>query len=550
MHSFSYRFSTPSLPGAWSSEWSLPQYEMESEVAAINRVGDDHDPPTPSNSVDLDCPEPPNTAPPSNHMSISRSETDAPGALLASSDSQSLESQSTLASSQDNAIPDCNSFPGEYPAPYSCPSFCSSHESPPLAFERNLSLETLSLRQPSVSDYPMDSPSSTLSRKFSFASEPGDIDQETIHSCSSLRKPTEIARPSFDNHTLLGNFDTFLDKTNFLEQVPGDSHTGRNYSSELYPHPLLLSQPDGNNTWTLSLDPTISRPETISESSLELDSLSLLSSCASDHDDEAIARIRDTLPSAHSTPGYDGSFVSLPPLQVGGPEMAEFSTSSDVSMIVSSTSSVQQQHGEGTEIPSRRNADLYYNDLSYDFPLSVGALDPQQLSPSKPVKKSKGIFGRLKRLFTPKGTILEDTQAHTAHPKSLAAKNLSKPVDSNAQADTMPLPSGRRFLLSLPSWSPYQRNRVPRSTKSAVPSIGQSFNVEDTSHADNNIDEKYTYEYHARPKTLKEIKSQRRFSLPMAFGGNPSRATSSTKRNITTSVPRSQSRPMSMYIAS
>jgi len=487
---------------------------------------------------------------------MSKSKTDTPGAFLASchqenSDSRSLKSQSSLASSQVDVISVCNTFPGECIPPY-CPPFCSSHRLTPLAFEKNLSLETLSLRQASVSNFPMNSLNSTSSRKFSFSSEPGDIDQETMHSYTSLRKSTEIPRPSFDNHTLLGNLDTFLDKTNFLEHIPRDSDTGRNHSSEFsefYPHPLLLSQPDGNNTWTLSLGPRISHPETISESSLELESLSLLSSCASDHDDEAIARIRDPLPSVYPTPGYDGSFVSLPPLQVGAPDIAVLSSASDVSMIVSSTSSVQEQHGEGTEITSTGNEDLYFNHLSHDFPLSAvqdSALVPQQPSP---VKTSKGIFGRLKRLFTPKGTIPEDIQAHTAHLKPGAAQNLSNLADSNAQADAKPPASRRRFLLSLPSWSSYQRNRLPRPKKSSIPSIGQSFSIEDTSHTDSNPDEKHTYEYHARPKTLKEIKSQRRFSLPTAFVGTSFRATS-TKRNITTTVPRSRSRPMSIYIAS
>lgn len=84
---------------------------------------------------------------------------------------------------------------------------------------------------------------------------------------------------------------------------------------------------------------------------------------------------------------------------------------------------------------------------------------------------------------------------------------------------------------------------------SLTPSFGQSFSPEDTSLADNKVDEKYTYEYHARPKTLKEIKSQRRFSLPLAFVGTSSRVTPSTKRNVTTSTSRSHLRPTSIYIA-
>ena len=387
-----------------------------------------------------------------------------------------------------------------------------------LSLESNVSLETLSLYQASISNS-NSSPNSTSSRNLSFSSELGGTNQETIHSCNSFRKPMEITRPSSDNNTLFGDPDTLLDnphKTKFPEHIPRDSIPSRNCSSELCSQPLLLlSQPDGNNTWTLSLDPTISRPGTISESSVELESSSMLSSCASDHDEEAIANLtRATLPSAPSTPKYNEFFLSLPPPQ-GVHDIAQLSTPSDVSMIVSSISSVQ-----------------HYGELSHDFPVSIAqdcVLDPRQPSRSKKlVQKSKEIFSQFKRLFTSKGT--EAIQAHTTHFPSLNA---------NAQSDTIPPTPGRRS---------YRRYRL-LSTKSVTPSFGRKFRPEDNSHTDNGVDEKYTYEYHARPKTLQEIKSQRRFSLPTGLVGTPFRATPSTKHNVTPSVPRSQSRPMSMYTA-
>ena len=428
---------------------------------------------------------------------------DPPGALLASCQQEisylSL-SQSSLLSSQDDAISDSNTLPEEY-------SRSCSHKLTPLAFESNVSLDTLSLFSASVSNSPMDSPNSTSSEKFSFYSEKGDI---TTHSCNPLEKPTETATSNLDNS--LGNPDTFLDQTGHRV-----SNTGRDYSSGSYPYPLHLSQPDGNNTWTLSLDPSISH--LISESS------ALESSSASeyDYDNEAVARTQCTCPSVSSTPRYDGSFLSLPPLQVGVHDITKFGATSDVSMIVSLSSSVQQT------TPDKGKADLFLNDLPHDFPPST-APDPQQPSRSKKfIKKSKNVFGRLKKLFTPKGTISEDIQAHIADPPK-----------SDFIAANHPAPK-RRFFPS------YQRYKL---TQFSTPSFGQSFSPEDASHADNNIDEKYTYEYHARPKTLREIKSQRRFSLPMAFVGSSSRVTPSTKLNIATSVPRSRSRAMSTYIAS
>ena len=436
--------------------------------------------------------------------------TDLPGALPASCRKQTSYlslSQSSLTSSHHDAISDFNTSPANYSPSYSS---CLSHRLTPLTFESNVSLDTLSLYPPSASDSPMNSPNSI---NYSLSSEIGDNNQETTHFYNSLRRPTEIAPPSFDN--------------NPLSRV---SNTGRDYSPDFYPNSLLLSQPDGKNNWTLSLDPTISHPSpaTVTES-LQSESLSLLSSRASD---DAIAR---TFPSISSTPRLNAT-LSLQPSQ---DDMAKFNPSSDVSMIVSSTSSVQQRPlGGGISSVSfnTRNADMYFNDLPHDLvshcqsPLEDSFLDSQQSSRSKKlIKKSKNIFGRFKKLFSPKGTISEDLPPHTAHsPKS----GFIAPV-----SERRPLPS-------------YQRYRLAKSTMSLTPSFGQSFSPEGTSLADNKVDEKYTYEYHARPKTLKEIKSQRRFSLPLAFvGTSSSRVTPSTKRNVTTSFSRSQSRPMSIYIA-
>lgn len=353
----------------------------------------------------------------------------------------------------------------------------------------------------------MDSPNSI---KFPFSSE---IDQETTYSCDSLRR--------LDDNPLL---DTLLDQTGHIPRI---SKTGPDSSPEFYPNSLLLSQPDGRNTWTLSLDPTASHSATISESSVELESLSLLSSHASD---EAIAR---PFPSVSSTPRHNT--LSLPPSQ---DDVAKFNSSSDVSMIVSSTPSVQRQGERTTPVPSNSgNADLYSDDLPHGLvshcqPLSDSVLGVRQPSRSKKlIKKSKNIFGRFKKLFTPKGTVSEDVHHTSFHPKS-------DPIAA------IPPVSERRFLPS------YQRYRLTKSSMSLTPSFGQSFSPEDTNLADDNVDEKYTYEYHARPKTLREIKSQRRFSLPLVFGGTSSRVTPPTKRNVTTSFSHPQSRPMSIYFAS
>ena len=407
-------------------------------------------------------------------------------------------SQSSSASSQqDDTISDPNTPSGEYSPSYSS---CLSHKLSPLTFGSNVSLDTLSLYPPSVSDSPTNSPNSIHS---SFYSEIGDINRDP------LRRPTGIAPDSFDSDDDPLH-DNSLDQTG---HVPRVVNTGRDYSPD-YPNSLLLSQPDGKNNWTLSLDPTISQPVTVSES-VESESLSMLSSCASDED------IPRTFTSVSSTPRHNASLSLQPSSQ---DDMPKFNASSDISMIVSSTSSVQQRPQGGGSSSVRFNAGN-----SNEFPHGLvspldSVLDFQPPNRSKKLfKKSKNIFGRLKKLFSPKGTTSEDLHdhAHTAH----------SPNSSYIAA--IPPVSERRRLPS------YQRYRVSKSTMSLTPSFGQSFGP---SLADNKVDEKYTYEYHARPKTLKEIKSQRRFSLPLAFG--------TSSRKVTTSVSRSQSRPMSIYIAS
>ena len=441
-----------------------------------------------------------------------------PGALTASCQQRTSYlslSQSFLASSKQNSISDFKTSPREYSPSYSS---CLSHNLSPLTFGSNASLDTLSLYPPSVSDSPMSSPNSD---NFSFSSEIGDVNQETSHFGTPLRRPAEIAPQSFDNNSL---HDTPLDHRGHIPRV---LNTSRDYSPEFYPNSLLLSQPDGKNNWTLSLDPTISQPVAISES-VGSESLSLLSSCASD---EAIPR---TFPSVSSTPRYNASHSLQPSSQ---DDMAKFNTSSDISMIVSSTSSVQQRQGGGTSCVrfDTGNGDLYFSDLphglvSHSPPDSV--LDSQQASRSKNlIKKSKNLFGRFKKLFSPKGTISKDIHAHTTYPPK---SGYIPPV-----SERRPFPS-------------YQRYKLTKSTMSLTPSFGQSFSPEDTSPGDNKVDEKYTYEYHARPKTLKEIKSQRRFSLPLAFGTSSRVTTPTTKRKVTTSVsrPSQSARPMSIYIAS
>jgi hypothetical protein len=434
-----------------------------------------------------------------------------PGALPASCQQHtsylSLSQSSMTSSEHDDTISDFSASPGGYSPSYSS---CLSHKLSPLTFERNVSQDTLSLYPPS--DCPTNSPNSI---NFSFSSEIGDNIQETTHFCSPL---TEIAPHNFDDNPLQ---DTLLDQRGHIPRV---LNTSGNYSPEFYPNSLLLSQPDGKNNWTLSLDPSISQPVTVSES---VESESLLSSCVSDK------AISITIPSVTSTPKHNASLSLREPSSRD--DITKFNASSDTSMIVSSTSSVQQQRQGGGSSSVRFNAgnsnDLPHGFVSHRQPPLDGFLDPQQPSRSKKlVKKSKNIFGRFKKLFSPKGTASEDIHdhAHTAH----------SPESSYITA--MPSVSERRLFPS------YQRYRLSKSTMSLTPSFGQSFGP---SLADDKVDEKNTYEYHARPKTLKEIKSQRRFSLPLAFGTS-SRVTPPTKRKVTTSFSRSHPRPMSIYIAS
>ncbi|KAF8168049.1 hypothetical protein B0H34DRAFT_43047 [Crassisporium funariophilum] len=311
---------------------------------------------------------------------------------------------------------------------------------------------------------------------------------------------------------------------------------------------LLLSQPDGH-AWTLSLDPTFSCPESVSRSST---SLSL-----SSYIDSRLEEIRGPSPSGlssiYSTPLHDVN-LSLPVQHIPGLDNAEKSSAhinaSDTSVVASLTESVQQAL-----------RDRWHPDSATQNTAGASGqktFDVHQRPPDQPLKimqKTKDLVSRIKRFITskglksrrPRGTKNDPHIDHlpmpsTTHPQRRRGVEVQRNEGAHASdlrnTDLQIIPPSREstFRPSSPSWSSFRRRGGQRSARSITPAFAPSLHPEPFARRPElDLDEKNTYEYHARPKTLKEIKSRRRFTLPAAFGGcslGPSGA-----RNITTITP-------------
>jgi hypothetical protein len=251
---------------------------------------------------------------------------------------------------------------------------------------------------------------------------------------------------------------------------------------------LFFSQPDGNNPWTLSLEPALS----FIESGFSTTSLSVESSSASD----------DGCPSEQQP--------ELVPSQV-------YSTSLDRPPIV---------NDEAEGLHHRRSASR----------LSVEALPPEQ--PSTNPKSSHLTIDHRNRSIR-STNVLQKTKEFCRKFKRLITSKPSKPKNDNnsllppgaytlVDVDTQ-LAQGYDFPRPASAVSSQRRRRFMRSAKISSPSVALS--EYPNYQAGSAVDDIHSYDYHARPKTLQEIKSKRRFSLP-AFSGASASAGTSARANI------------------
>jgi hypothetical protein len=248
---------------------------------------------------------------------------------------------------------------------------------------------------------------------------------------------------------------------------------------------LQLSQPDGNNPWTLSLDPTLTSTESEAASQASTASLSLEAEFPPD-DERPSFMSRDTLPSVAS---------------------------------LQDPSSPHTVYYEEDIITTPRNSQSSpYNVLSEPrsnpapSPLTYHHSDDSVRSKNF-IQKTKELCNKFKKLISLKS--VKERSSKVAKDNSGIRRT---PLNGQGEPDTQS--SFQNFpRITSPSFSSVDKPPAFRRTvKTSSPSVALSYTPDYTvargSGSTHVPDEKYTYEYHARPKTLQEIRSKRRFSLP------------------------------------
>ncbi|KAJ3507712.1 hypothetical protein NLJ89_g6152 [Agrocybe chaxingu] len=281
---------------------------------------------------------------------------------------------------------------------------------------------------------------------------------------------------------------------------------------------LLLSQPDGNNPWTLSLDPSLTS-ESVSQSSASCRSVT--TSLASENE----------RPSNRHTPSpsFDSSSPQLNPAFL----RPAF------------------HHPYGGDFPdaevstTRQGSHMSIRDERREYS-TVEISQKAPAAPKKALKKTKQFYLKIKKLFTPKASTSSRSITRRALNDSSLGRSqglyvfpgtdVQQAVPSlRCNSDT---PSTQGFPQpQTPSQSSIYRRPFTRSLKLSSPSVALSYTPDRTSnYPASSVEERFTYEYHARPRTLSEIKSKRRFSLPTIFTKpTASRPNSSSGRTVNAS---------------
>ncbi|CAA7266485.1 unnamed protein product [Cyclocybe aegerita] len=281
---------------------------------------------------------------------------------------------------------------------------------------------------------------------------------------------------------------------------------------------LLLSQPDGNNPWTLSLDPSLTS-ESVSQSSASCRSVT--TSLASQN--EGPFNRHTPSPSfVSSSPQLNTAFIRP---SFRHPYGGDFP---DVEVSTTRQGSHMSIRGERRE----------YSAMEFS--------QKAPAAPKKALKKTKQFYLKIKKLFTTKASTSSRSITRRALNDSSLGRSqglyvfpgidVQQAVPSlSYHSDT---PSTQGFPQpQTPSQSSIYRRPFTRSLKLSSPSVALSYTPDRTSnYPASSVGERFTYEYHARPRTLSEIKSKRRFSLPTIFTKpTVSRPNSSSGRTINAS---------------
>ncbi|KDR85044.1 hypothetical protein GALMADRAFT_313409 [Galerina marginata CBS 339.88] len=285
---------------------------------------------------------------------------------------------------------------------------------------------------------------------------------------------------------------------------------------------LELSQPSADDPWTLSLDPALS-------STSESTSLSSASS-SSLNASQAEDRSERHPPSAITFPQPD-SLPSQPSITCAENESHELDAST-------------------TRLGS--NDSIYARPIDQPFPVGSNSLPfppcPQEGHPRQTknvLKKTKDLYSKFKSFIISKKSKQSDPKPMISDPSAssdFCRMDLQPPMEYHRSPSS-----------STTSWS-YQQRGVgifQRSAKMSTPSVAFSSRTEIASTSRTpSVNKKYPYEYHARPKTMEELRrSKRRFSLPTFTGPASGSNTSAAKNPHTSSQPHRRQREGSILSA-
>jgi len=281
-----------------------------------------------------------------------------------------------------------------------------------------------------------------------------------------------------------------------LPRAPSPSHRERDRRPDMQASLLFLSQPDGNNPWTLSLDPS-QVVDSVSVVQSSISSLSVASSSTSYG--EQITRTMPLIPSITSS-SRSPSPVS-PPVQVEDPRR------------------------QGVDFPTAELLDQEEIDFPF-YTIGRTAYPPQ---PRTVVQKTKSLYTKVKKLLSSKSSktgsskIIDKTPST---PRNIDLTTFSTPNASQFNSISNQTPVQRPFYrrpftkcaATKPSYHP--------TTLTQMPEIPYPFYADNGGALSMVHQESHTYENYVRPKTTEDIKAtkaKRRFSLPAAFSGSSSR---------------------------
>jgi hypothetical protein len=251
---------------------------------------------------------------------------------------------------------------------------------------------------------------------------------------------------------------------------------------------LFLSQPHGNNPWTLALEPTLS----FTESALSTTSLSGESSSTSNG--RCPSEISQQQPELVPFEVYSSS-LDHPPIV------------NDETEALCHCRSVSRPSVAALS-PERRSTDPKSSHLT------IG----HRNGSTRVLQKTKEFCRKFKRFITLRSSKSRGDNNSLLPPGAYTLVDVDTQL---AQEYNIPRPA---------SVSSQRRGRFVRSAKISSPSVALSDYP--NYHAGSAVENIHSYDYHARPKTLQEIKSRRRrFSLP-AFSGASAPAGTSARANI------------------